>query len=338
MTAGSVVLAADIGGTNAKLALARFDGSARTLLKLANYPSGEYPALESVVHAFFRDADVTPHVAHLTAACFAVAGPVENGQARLTNLTWQIDESALAEACALPRVRVINDFAAAALGIAELAPQDFLTLQSGTPVARGERVVIGAGTGLGVGLLSWCEGRYHVHASEGGHADFAPGDALQDQFVAYLRRSFAHVSAERVLSGAGLPRILRFLEESTGQRAGTALVDAMAQADPAVAITNFALTARDELATRALDVFVAAYGNFAGSMALTTLAHGGVYVAGGIAPKISAKLANGTFMRAFSSKGRFKSLLETLPVQVVMNAQVGLYGALAEAACLANAA
>jgi glucokinase len=336
-TTSRIVLAADIGGTNAKLALARFDGSARTLIKRETYASREYQGLASVVHAFLSDPHVSPHIPSIAAACFAVAGPVENGRAHLTNVDWQIDESALPQACALPRVRVINDFEAAALGIEHLEAHDLLTLQEGTPVERGERVVIGAGTGLGVGRLAWSEGRYHVHASEGGHSDFAPADVLQDRLVAYLRRSFQHVSTERVLSGAGLPRILEFLEESSGHPREPALIDAMARDDPAVAITQFALAQRDPLAMQALDVFVCAYGAFAGNMALTTLAHGGVYVAGGIAPKIAARLGDGTFIRAFAAKGRFRSLLQGLPVHAVMNADVGVYGALAEAVRTAEA-
>ena len=336
MSSPRVVLAGDIGGTNAKLGLARFEGGSPTFIKREVYPSRKYAALEHVVQAFVSDAQIAPYAERIDAACFAVAGPVEEGRARLTNLGWQIDETAFAKACAIPRVCVINDFAAAGLGIELLGRDDLLTLQQGAPVERADRVVIGAGTGLGVGWITWSEGRYHVHPSEGGHSDFAPADAVQDGLLAHLRREFAHVSSERVLSGPGLPRILSFLAESSATPPSAALVEAMSRGDPSEAISEFALARRDALAVQALDLFVVAYGSFAGSMALTTLAHGGVYIAGGIAPKIAAKLGDGAFMRAFAAKGRFQQLLQGIPVHVVMNQQVGLYGALAEAARIAS--
>ena len=336
MSLPRVVLAGDIGGTSSKLALARYDGGSATLIRREVYPSRDYAALEQVVHAFVSDAQVAPYTGRIDAACFAVAGPVEDGRARITNLGWQIDETALAQASAIPRVCVINDFAAAGLGIEQLGRDDLLTLQHGAPVERADRVVIGAGTGLGVGWITWSEGRYHVHPSEGGHADFAPADAEQDALLKHLRREYAHVSSERVLSGPGLPRILSFVAESSGKHPEGALAEAMRRGDPSEAISEFALARRDALAVQALDLFVSAYGSFAGSMALTTLAHGGVYIAGGIAPKIAAKLGDGAFVRAFAAKGRFQHLLESIPVHVVMNQQVGLYGALAEAARIAQ--
>ena len=336
MSVRQFVLAGDIGGTNAKLALAQVDGGTPTLIRREVYPSRQYAALEHVVQAFLSDAQTAPYAEKIDAACFAVAGPVEEGRAHLTNLGWEIDEDALAKNSAIPHVRVINDFAAAGMGIEQLGRDDFLTLQQGSPVEHADRVVIGAGTGLGVGWLTWGDGRYEVHPSEGGHVDFAPADAVQDALLAHLRREFTHVSTERVLSGPGLPRILSFLAETSGKRPGAALAEAMGQGDPSKAISEFALAGRDALAVRTLDLFVSAYGSFAGSMALATLAHGGVYVAGGIAPQIAAKLSDGTFIRAFGAKGRFEQLLQSIPVHVVLNQQVGLYGALAEAARIAS--
>jgi glucokinase len=334
--AWKTVLAADVGGTNTKLALGRLEGGKAMLIERKVYSSLAYVSLERVVESFLSEQGVAPYAASVAAACLAVAGPVEHGRARLTNLAWQIEEVAFARHFGFPRVKVINDFAAAGLGIEELSDNDFVTLQAGAAVERANRVVVGAGTGLGVGWLTWNEGGYEVHPSEGGHTDFAPIDALQDELLLYLRRELGRVSYERVLSGLGLRHIFAFVKHRDPRPSTQALVDAMANADPAGAIAAFALDERDPLAVAALDLFVSAYGAFAGNMALMALAHGGIYVAGGIAPKIGPKLEDGTFMRAFAAKGRFKTLLETIPVKVVMNDQVGMLGALAEAARIAG--
>ena len=327
-----VVLGADVGGTNTKIALARF-GEARPLF-IQRYPSRSFVSLERIIEEFLGAAAISPQA--IAGACFAVAGPVEHGRGHLTNLPWQPDEAEIARKFGFPRVRVVNDFAAAGLGIARLPAGDLVTLQPGTMVENGERVVVGAGTGLGVALLEWDNTAYEIHPSEAGHTDFAPVDALQDELLVHLRRQFARVSYERVLSGAGLERILAFFVERGDGEPSAALREALEKGQAASAITELALAKRDELAVRTLDLFVSAYGAFAGNMALVMLAHGGVYVAGGIAPKIAEKLCEGEFMRAFTAKGRFRTLLETLPVQVVMNDQVGLYGALAEAARIAR--
>jgi glucokinase len=332
-----VVLGADVGGTNTKLALARFEGGTPLVLKRASYPSAHYASLELVVEAFLAEPEVAPHAQSICAACFAVAGPVENGRASLTNLPWRPAEAELAQRFGFPGVRIINDFAAAGRGIAYLSANDLLTLQVGVPLEQEPRVVVGAGTGLGVATLDWDETAWEVHASEAGHTDFAPVDAVQDQLLGHLRTRFGRVSYERVISGPGLPRIVEFLELSGSGLPTPALAAAMHAGDPAKAIAEFALRKSDDLAVRALDVFVCAYGAFAGNMALATLAYGGVYIAGGIAPKIAEKLKDGTFMGAFAAKGRFQKLLHAIPVHVVMNNQVGVYGALSEAARAAMA-
>jgi glucokinase len=326
-----IVLAGDIGGTNAKLGLGRYDGAQVTLLARGVYPSRQQPSLEAAIDAFLSEPSVAAAAHTVSGACFAVAGPVKDGVGRLTNLPWSVGEAALARHLRLGAVRVINDFAAAGVGIPALAPSDLLTLQAGIPAAEAPRVILGAGTGLGIAILLFQDGAYRVHASEAGHGDFASGDAVQDALVRYLRGRFGHVSYERVVSGRGLPVILDFLESTQTCAPSRALMDAMAEGDAAPAVTRFALEEGDPAAVRALDLFVSAYGAFAGNMALTALAHGGVFVAGGIAPKIASKLEDGTFMRAFCAKGRFQKLLETIPVHVVMNEQVGLYGALLEA-------
>jgi glucokinase len=331
-----IVLAADVGGTHTKVALAHSEAGALAVLRRDVFPTQAHESLERIVQLFLSQADVASHAGRVAGACFAVAGPVERGCARLTNVAWQIDESTLERHFSIPRVSVVNDFAAAGLGIEQLPESDFLTLQQGVPLHKADRAVVGAGTGLGVAWLTWIEGRYHVHPSEGGHADFAPIDAVQDELLIHLRRELGRVSYERVLSGAGLPRVFAFLKQRGPALPSEALLNAMTLADPAGAVTEFALSHRDAVAEQALDIFTSAYGAFAGNMALTALAHGGIYVAGGIAPKIAAKLADGTFMRAFTAKGRMRPVLESIPVKVVMNEQVGLIGALAEAARIAG--
>ncbi|MBI3935405.1 MAG: glucokinase, partial [Betaproteobacteria bacterium] len=244
---------------------------------------------------------------------------------------WRLSAASIAGAFGFGKVRLINDFEAAGLGIASLTAEDLATLQTGTPVPRGMRLVLGAGTGLGVAVLAWHGDGYVVHPSEGGHTDFAPLDETQDALLQYLRRSFGRVSYERAVSGPGLMRLFSLLEESGAGVPSKPLLEAIQRQDPAEAIAEFAASRLDPLAVHALDLFVAIYGAFAGNMALTVLARGGVYIAGGIAPKIVTRLQEGGFMRAFTDKGRFSALLATVPVHVVMNPKVGLFGALAAA-------
>lgn len=321
------LLAIDVGGTKTELALA--EGSAVPgILARRVYASQEYAGLAPIIAHFLKSRPAQKR-GRIAAACIAVAGPVEGDSAETTNLAWKISARALREEFDFAAVDLVNDFAAASTGIARLETGDLEILQKGEPAARGPRAVVGAGTGLGVGLMTWCSGRYAVHASEAGHADFAPTGEIQDGLLAYLRRSYDRVSYERVLSGAGLVQVFEYLKETGIGTPSRALLAAMErQADKAAVISEFGLRQRDPLAVRALDVFVTVYGAFAGNVALAVLARGGVYIAGGIAPKIAAKLKDGTFIRAFNSKGRFADLLSTFPVQVVMNSSVGLYGAL----------
>jgi glucokinase len=224
----TIVVAADVGGTNTKLALAECTGQGCTILKQSHYRSGAQATFALAVDAFLREPEVQPFAPRVRGACFAVAGPVEHGRARLTNLAWQIDEAELARHLHIPHVRVINDFEAAGLGIEHLPDSDLLTLQAGTPIRGADRVIVGAGTGLGVCVLDCDDDHYEVHASEGGHADFAPVDEIQDALLRHLRSEFGRVSCERVISGPGLPRILSFLVQHTGRAPGEALAQALA--------------------------------------------------------------------------------------------------------------
>ena len=327
------LLAADVGGTKVMVALAAAGGARPEIVAHRVYACQEFGGLQPIISDFLQQPQVAGHRGAIAAACFAVAGPVVANSVTLTNLDWKIAGNALAAEMRLPEVRLLNDFEAAGLGITRLAANELETLQAGSPVAQAARLVIGAGTGLGVGLLTWQDNGYAVHPSEAGHTDFAPVDELQDKLMLHLRRTYGRVSYERVVSGPGLMRIFSFLQETGAGLPSKQLRDAdKKRQDTAELIAEFALARLDPLAVRALDLFVAVYGAFAGNIALATLARGGVYIAGGIAPKIAPKLKEGAFMRAFTNKGRFSEVLETMPVHVVMNPQVGLYGALLEAA------
>lgn len=326
------LLAADVGGTKAALALASAGGARPQIVAQHVYACREFDGVQPIVAAFLQREEVTGHRGAIAAACFSVAGPVVANATTLTNLGWKVSGNALAAELRLPEVRLVNDFEAAGHGISRLAPSELETLQGGRPVARAARLVIGAGSGLGVGLLTWQDDGYAVHPSEAGHADFAPVDELQDKLLLHLRRTYGRVSYERVVSGPGLMRIFSFLQETGAGVPSKQLRDAdKTRQDTAELIAEYGLAKLDPLAVRALELFVAIYGAFTGNMALATLAHGGVYIAGGIAPKIAPKLKEGAFIRAFAAKGHFSEVLAAMPVYVVMNPLVGLYGALLEA-------
>jgi glucokinase len=284
-----------------------------------------------MLEEFLQQAAAAPHRRRIRSACFSVAGPVIDQRCKPTNLDWTVDARDLTVLLGSERVLLLNDFEAAAFGVGQLPAGDFVTLQEGELVKGAPRVVLGAGTGLGVAQLTWKDTDYAVHASEGGHADFAPADEVQDGLLRHMRARYGHVSYERVVSGPGLVGIFEFLAGSGRGQASPELAQAMRQQDPAAAIAEFAAANRDALALQTLELFVSAYGAFAGNLALLALARGGVFLAGGVAPKISAFLQRGAFLRAFTGKGRFGALLERIPVRIVMNQKVGVIGAAAMA-------
>ena len=331
MPAGSqFILAADIGGTHAGFAIAVPEANGVRILIEKSYPSRDFADLQAVLGQFLELPEAKVARANLAATCFAVAGPVEGGIGTLTNLGWKVNAAAVSQQFGLRNVSIINDFHAAGLGVLELPPASLATLQAAEAPEHGTAVIIGAGTGLGVGIINWNGKTWEVLPSEAGHADFAPINELQDRLLIYLRRTFGRVSWERVISGPGLMRVFSFLQDSGLGLPSKQLLDATKRpaVDPSAVIAEYALAKLDPLAVRALDLFINAYGSFAGNMALGALARGGVYIAGGIAPKIVNRLKDGGFMRAFSAKGAFAPLLSGIPVRVVMDAQVGLRGAL----------
>lgn len=324
------VMAADIGGTHATFALAEvLDGKQRVIVEHA-FPSREFQNFAPLLQRFFELPEVAPLRGRITASCFAVAGPVKDDTAVLTNLGWQVEAAAVSAQFDLPAVSLVNDFHAAGLGVSELPPDSFFDLQVAEADPEAASVIVGAGTGLGVGIIIHEGGHYRVVPSEAGHGDFAPTDELQDKMLVYLRRNFGRVSWERVISGPGLMRVFSFLQDSGFGAPSKQLLAATKKpgVDPAEVIAEYGMGKLDPLAVRALDLFIAAYGAFAGNMALGSLARGGVYVAGGIAPKIVGRLKEGAFMRAFTGRGAFTPLLSGIPVKVVMDAKVGLRGAL----------
>lgn len=319
-------LSGDIGGTKTWLQLTSVREGCIQTSAGQEYASAAYAGLPDMLRDFLGNAGAGRKIA---AACLAVAGPVANGQARLTNLPWMVDAAEIASAFSIPSVRLVNDFEAAALGIAALSAHDLTVLQAGQLVTQAPRVVLGAGTGMGVAWLVWQGGSYVPLATEAGHMDFAPANALQADLLAYLWQQFKHVSVERVLSGSGLVAIFNFLQSGIGSASGLVQV-AMGSTD-AAQVTDLACNHRHPIAVRALDMFARIYGAYAGNLALTGLTQGGVYVAGGIAPRIIGTLQAGGFMEAFCDKGRYAGLMQQIPVQVVMNTRVGLLGAAQEA-------
>lgn len=323
------VLAGDIGGTNARLAIVDVSPAGLRVLHKRRLPSRDYPGLVPIVRTFLADIGEVP-----SRACFGIACPIVDGRCSPTNLTWSVDVRTLAAEIGIPMATVINDLHAVGHGLQRLGPADFVTLQEGVPDEHGVIAIIGAGTGLGQAFLTWNGGGYRVHHSEGGHASFSARNELEWALFGSLTRRFGHVSSEHVLSGPGLVRIYRHLAAQAREADRDRVEAEMEGEDPAAVISRHALAGTDALSSRALDIFVSVYGAQAGDLALTVMATGGVYVAGGIAPRIVKKLTDGTFTTAFRDKGRLSDILARVPVRVIMNRGVGLIGAASVAARL----
>ena len=317
-----MILAGDIGGTNARLAYFQPQNGHLRLVSERVFPSREHSELGEIVTQFLEDSDTRPEV-----ACFGIAGPVRNGRVETSNLPWIVEQSRLAKQIHLPATLLINDLEANAWGIAALAAADLVPLNKVSGPAVGNQGVIAPGTGLGEAGLFWDGTRHHVFACEGGHTDFGPQGDLQIELVRFLERRFGHVSYERILSGPGLVNVYEFLLESGCGKESPELAAAIQKSDPAAAISRAAVDNSCPLAVKALDLWVAVYGAEAANLALKVMATGGLFLAGGISPKILTKLTGPAFMKSFVEKGRLRPLLESIPVQVVMNDKAGLLGA-----------
>ena len=321
------VLAGDIGGTHARLALVEVTDGATRIVHDRRFASRSAPGLAPIVRGYLAQAPAAPE-----RACFGIAGPVVDGECRTPNLPWMVSAPALAADIGIPHTTIINDFDAAGYGLGRLGPADLVTLQPGMRAEHGTIALIGAGTGLGQGFLVWDGGRYRVHASEGGHVNFAARDAVEWGLRGTLMDEFGHVSYERILSGAGLAHLYSYLAVTGFAAERPEVRLEMERDDPAAVVSRHALAGDDPLSVKALDIFASVYGAQAGNLALTVLATGGVYLAGGIAPRIIAKLGDGTFLAAFRGKGRLSDLVARIPVHVIMSPDVGLLGAAAAAA------
>lgn len=312
------VVAGDIGGTKTLLRIVDFNGGAGSVVAEQRFESGRFTSFDAMLGVFLEHAPRP-----LDAACFAVAGPVLDERAEVTNLHWTMESAALSRAFNIPRISLINDFYGIALGVPLLGAGDLLSINTGSRVAGAPIGILGAGTGLGEAMVTFSGAAWHVLASEAGHADFAPQDEMQTKLFLSLLARYGHVSWERVLSGMGLVNIFTFLGgDPKADGAEIARLEA----------------AGDEIAKQTFDTFVDVYGAEAGNIALRVLARGGVFLAGGIAGKHVARFTDGRFMKAFLRKGRFNDLLTAMPVDLITNEKVGLLGAAENARRIAESA
>ncbi|MGH1395782.1 MAG: glucokinase [Trichormus sp.] len=333
----TLLLAGDIGGTKTILRLVEIgESSVLQTIDEESYQSGDFPDLVPMVQQFLLKANAgTPEK-----ACFAIAGPVVNNTAKLTNLTWFLASDRLAQELGIPLISLINDFAAVGYGIFGLTKQDLLTLQVGKHQNEAPIAIIGAGTGLGQGFLIKQGNHYQVFPSEGGHADFAPRNELEFQLLKYLldKHDIQRVSVERVVSGQGIVAIYQFLRDRTQASESPEIAQIVRtweqeagqsekSVDPGAAIGKAGVAGSDRLSQQTLQMFIDAYGAEAGNLALKLLPYGGLYIAGGIAPKILSLIQKSNFLLNFTQKGRMRPLLEEIPVHIILNQQVGLIGA-----------
>jgi len=319
------LLAGDIGGTKTTLGVFSSQGGPRKPLAEATFASADYPSLEALAAEFLAQADVA-----VTRASFGVAGPVVGGRADVTNLPWIVDETALADTLGLRCARLLNDLDAIGHAVPVLDQSDLRTLHQGRPDRRGPIAIVAPGTGLGEAFLTWDGSWYEAHASEGGHADFAPRDELQIGLLRYLLRNLERVSYERVCSGNGLSNIYRYLRDAGYAEEPPWLRQQLSAAeDPAPVIANAALDKKPPcpLCVATLETFVAILGAEAGNLALKVVATGGVYLGGGIPPRILPALEKGLFLEAFRAKGRLSELIAPIPVHVILNPRTALLGA-----------
>lgn len=359
-----MILAGDIGGTKTNLALFEWTTDRIEPVHADSFHSADYTALEEIVEEFLStlppktspedepvdevaDEDRSedertdtpkppPEPITLTAACFGVAGPVIDNRCRTTNLPWVVDGSMLAQRFDIAHVQLLNDLEATAYGLLLLRPDEVVVLNAGAPPKKKQALaLIAAGTGLGECILYWDGARYRPMPSEGGHADFAPNSDSEIELLRHLRGSYLHVSYERIVSGPGLHAVYEYLRD-TKKNEPTWLAEKIKVGDPAAEIAEAGLNGQTEIAKQALDMFASIYGAEAGNLALKGLTLDGVYVAGGIAPKLLKKLQDGSFMRGFTNKGRYKRLMNQIPVKVVTNDRTALLGAASVAAQLAQ--
>lgn len=317
-----MILAGDVGGTKTRLALYAPGASPRAPEREQRLPSGEFDSLEALLRAFMGSERPS-----ISRAVFGIAGPVVANRAETTNLPWALDGGSLGRAIDCPSVTLVNDLEATGWGLSTLGEQEMRALQRGE-AKPGNRAMIAAGTGLGEGILVWDGTAHRPTPSEGGHADFGPQDELEDALNVWLRARYGHVSYERVLSGHGLADVYRFLADSDRAHANPDVAARFAaEPDPAGIVSAAALDDSCDRAVLALDRWLRIYGAEAGNLALKALAVNGVYVGGGIAPRVAAAFDRGGFTSAFRQKGRLSPVLEAIPIHLLLDDRAALWGA-----------
>ena len=331
-----MILAGDVGGTKVHLALYSFEEGRLHWIRDQKYPAVDYASLEVIVKDFL--AQEPAQAKEIIAACFGCPGPVRDGRLKLTNLPWVLDARELSRNLQIDHIFLINDLEANGYGIPELEPENIYTLQAADPAATGHRGLIAAGTGLGEALLIWDGKLRHTPIpSEGGHCDFAPRNDREVALLQYLRRTLqGRVSFERVVSGIGLRNVYSFLKEEVGMAEPAWLRERIEAEDPNAVIGSCAEDGSSELCYETMQIFSSAYGAETGNIALKVLAVGGMYLGGGIAPKILKTLQNGAFLQGFVDKGRLRPLLESIPVLVILDDTCALLGAAAYAEARAS--
>jgi glucokinase len=328
-----MILAGDVGATKVHLALCKFERGQLLTVHDHKYSARDFPGLVEVVDIFLRECrESLGQPVDVLSACFGVPGPVRNGRLKLTNLPWTLDAGQLAVELKIEHVFLINDLEANGYGVPELTADQILVLSKGDPAAEGNRGLIAAGTGLGEAILVW-NGQSHLPmASEGGHSDFSARNEEEIELLRYLQKTLkGRVSSERVISGLGLANVYAYCRDVKRLEEPGWLKDRMRTEDPNAVIGELGESGASELCTEALNIFVSAYGAEAGNLALKILAVGGMYVGGGIAPKLLKKMQDGTFMKAFTDKGRLSDLLVQTPVRLILESRAALMGAAAYA-------
>lgn len=317
-----MILAGDIGGTKTNLGLFEAAAGRPRKLRGQSFASRDFPGLLPILEIFLEGE--RPDI---RAACFGIAGPVRANRVETPNLPWIIVGEDIASRFAIPRVELINDLVAMAEGISALAPAELAVIQTGNPDPAGNAALVAAGTGLGIAILAAHDGRLLPLPSEGGHSDFAPSNGEEIALLQTLRLQFGHVSVERVVSGPGLINIYEHLRESGFAPELPELTAALAAGDRGHVISKWAASGRSPLCAKALAMFLRCYGAAAGNVALLGLATRGLYLGGGIAPKLLEQLQGGAFLDGFLDKGRYRTLMETVPVSVILNVETPLLGA-----------
>lgn len=317
-----MILSGDIGGTKSRLALFEPRGDLLSPVVVKSFLSQAYGSLNELVEELLAE-----HRVPVCCAAFGIAGPIVDGRSKLTNLGWDVDSREVAALLNLERVGLLNDLEATAYGTLRLQDTEKVTLQAGSRQENRPIAVIAAGTGLGEGALMWDGTRYRSIPSEGGHTDFGPRNELEIELLRFLLRKYRRVSYERIVCGPGLLNLYEFFRTRADYAEPDWLRERMSLGDRAASISEAALAGSDQACVNALDMFVSLYGAEAGNLALKILATGGVFVGGGIAPKILEKIRQGAFMASFVQKGRYQALLERVPVQVVTNEKTALLGA-----------